>query len=155
MKDNLETLNVLADSRVKLTFEKDEINTKLKEVNQAIKLLDKKISDILESQELQKFSHPRGTFSLSKKESVKLPSNSDNWNKFFNWLKKEEIYEDYRTINAQSLNSLFKQYKANLMLQAKTSGSAEDLAKALEFLPPGLEEPTVYTELSLRGKKKE
>lgn len=155
MKDDVSVkkLNELSEHRIRLEFYKDELKLKLKQTNAAIGETDDSINKILNSESLQKFSHPRGTLSIEIKESVKLPATPEKWEEFFDWLKSEGIYDEYRTVNSASLNSLFRSYKADLLAKAQASGDREELAAAINFLPPGLEQPAPYERIRLTGKK--
>ena len=152
---SLNKLNQLVEQRVDLQFDKDDLKAQESEINKKIGEIDDSINQILKAADLQKFSHPRGTISLETKQSVKVPQNPEAKEKFFHWLRDEGLYDQYVTVNSQSVNSLFKTYRANFLAEAEASGKPEDLAKALNFCPPGIEPPSPYERVKLSGKKKE
>lgn len=116
---SLKKLNGLVEERVDLQFEKDEVEVKKKEINEKIGKIDDSINKILRAANLDKFSHPRGTIILEDKESVKVPQDPESRELFFDWLRDEGLYDQYITVNSQSINSLYKTYKQDLLLLQK------------------------------------
>lgn len=117
--------------------------TVLDPLKDRLKTIDNKILAHLEKADLSSFKSKYGTVIRSKKFSVQTPKTTDQKAAFFQWLKDkgDEVYWQYVTVNSQSLNSLYKEE----MDIAKEEGN-------IDFVIPGILEPTYYEQLSKRKK---
>jgi len=156
---SLPELDALVERKIDLAFKKDAHKVVEKAINKEIADIDNDINEILKASGRDKFSHPRGNISIQYKESVKLPDTPEKREKLFGWLKQEKLYDEYITINSQSLNSLYKKYKQDLLNTVDgTIFENEDdkkvaLANALNFKIPGIDTPSTYEKVGLTGKK--
>lgn len=93
----------------------------------------------LEEFNLDSFKAHGFTFYPQEKESVRIPKDDEAKQKFFAWLKEQELFDDIISVNSQTLNSLYK-----------TMSEEALKAGVLEFRIPGIDEPTTYKQLRIR-----
>jgi hypothetical protein len=137
----------IADVTAKIT-ELREADTKSKaskkqhEADSAVVTdLKNEVIEMLQTSGLKNFKVPGiASVSLVDKLSVKTPKTHEEKEQFFTWLKEQgdDMYLQYATVNANSLNSLFK---------LKQEEAAEN-GEVLEI--PGLSNPSSYSTLSLK-----
>lgn len=86
-----------------------------------------------------------GKFKITHKLSVRVPDSPDNKDAFFKWVEEKygkEGLDKYRTVNSNSLNSLY-----NSVLEDCASKGEE--FKGID----GIGDPTTRTSLTFRGEK--
>lgn len=125
----------------------DDLNAKLKEVNQKKAELELQILDMFEKLGKTKYYLDGvGTISTRTAYSVRTPKDMDSKKKLLQYIHDKygpEAYWDYATVNSAKLNSFFKEELA----LAEESGDTS-------FQLPGVEAPTSRVSLSLRRDKK-
>ena len=94
---------------------------------------------MLEAVGLDRFDSDEFTALVQEKKSVRVPKEPEARDAFFDYLKAIGAFDDMITVNSRSLNAWYKEQEAN--------------SEALEFRVPGIEPPTVYTEVSLRKRR--
>lgn len=82
------------------------------------------------------------TLSTVEKFSYKTPKTPHAKDELYAYLKARGVYDDLISVNSQTLNAFVKREMEIALEEGKT-----------DFSIPGLEEPTLYKTLSLRGKK--
>lgn len=124
----------------KQTIEQKELE--LKELNKV--LMDLKAKSVTYLKELNRSSYqtPFGTISLKERWRVSLPKSEEDREAFFSWLKEKNLYEGMVTVNANSLNSLY-------MSEWEV---AQSEGKGMDFSVPGIKEPTLFEDLSIRKR---
>lgn len=119
----------------------------------AAKKVEDKILEELELQLMEKlkqldrknFQSKLGTFSISHRVSVKVPSTPEEKAAFFDYLRQKGVFEQMVGVHSQTLNSFYKaEFEA-----------AKDRGEGLDFSIPGLQPPTVMETLSFRAAKQE
>ena len=119
-----------------------EENNKVKELYARVKEAESKVIGLLQSANKSRYIvEGVGQITLSEMLSVQTPKTPEQKQAFFNWLREEmgeDGYLTYASVNANPLNSLYKQ-------------KVEEYGERGEVLEiDGLEAPTSYTKLSLR-----
>lgn len=136
--EELEALSADAFRYDKLS---DELECGAKEARVRRDEAAQKIKQILEHFGKKKYDSNAGSIEIHTKSSWKTPKTAEQKKEFFEFLKSKNIFWEYVSVNANSLNSL-----ANQELEiAKEEGR--------ECKIPGLEEPTEYQTIAYRSKK--
>lgn len=122
----------------------EELEKPLKVANKELSELEAKIVGALKEIGKDSYKSEYGTITQVKKWRVNLPSGPEEKAKFFEFLKKEGLFEQMTTVNSQTLNSFFMERWEQL--------KKEDPVGALNFSIPGIGEPKVFETLSFRKK---
>lgn len=80
----------------------------VKDEREKLRKMEKKLLAYLEEAGLEKFASPQGTIFTKEYFSTKVPKDPENREKFFNYLKKEGIFEDLITVHSNTLNSYYQ-----------------------------------------------
>ncbi len=128
-----EFVNKLYDKRKK----QDELKAELKELTAGIESDKRMLLEFFDQEDMEKFVHERGTISVINKFSVKIPKDEESKKALFNWLRKKKIHMQYLTVSSTALNSLYK---------------TELEATGPEFKMPGVAEPQLFQQISMRSK---
>ena len=123
------------ETKTKIT----DLKTQLSILNASLKELEKSLLEKMEAEDITSFKNEYGLFSKSVRASYKVPKTDAERQEFFGWLKDKQLYEQYRTVNSQSLNAL-----------AKTEFEIAAEEGNIEFKIPGLQEPTITEYISMR-----
>jgi hypothetical protein len=134
-----DVLKIKASIAADLKNETEQLDLELKKKKKDLETIQYEILKMMEASEIDSFKAFGFTFFPKTLESVKVPKDDDAKRELFEFLKEKGLYDDYVTVNSQSLNSLFKA----LNEEAAQNG-------ILDFSIPGLEEPTISTKLSMR-----
>lgn len=144
-----DSLSLLKDSVDKMVILK-ELHDKNKATNARVwakyEELELQALNILKKNNLPSFDGTNAKISIKTKSSVKVPKDSLSKKKVFNWIESkydEEVLLSYISINAQTLNKLFKDEEAKYF----------DETGRTDFTIDGLEPPRTSEALSLRKKK--
>ena len=123
-----------------------ELRDKVKAIEQTKKdasaeldLKEDEFIKILQESNNDNFSSSVGKLYLSNRTSYKVPADPEAKMMFFDFLKKEGIYDEVISVNSAKLNSLAKEYHE---VAAKNNDPF--------FRVPGLGEPTIMTTLNFR-----
>ncbi len=122
--------------------ESEEATTKL---NKEKATLEMKIAGYLRDLGRDNFRAPDGTVSLREVWRVSLPKTDEAKAALFGWMREKGIYDQYATVNANSLNSLF----------LAEWDAAKKQGEGIGFTLPGLAQPTLFETLSTLKAKKE
>ena len=127
-----------------------KILLKKKELD-AAKAVEDKISKELEAMKGEVLAHFKnadierhsvkglGTVSVTSKSSVKVPVGADR-QAFFEYLRKQGIFETMITVNSATLNSWYNQEMEAAIATGK-----------IDFQVPGILEPKPYDVINIRG----
>lgn len=135
----LSVLSSLHKEILDLREAKSTIDKQGKEVAAKIDEAEAKLMQHLKDMQLDGFKSPHGAVSLVKKFSVRLPQGSDEWEKFYAYLKTKGHYDGMITVSSQRLNAYYREE----LEQARVRGD-------IDFAIPGLAEPSVHETLSFR-----
>lgn len=135
--------NELGQKMFQQYVEVQEIKEHLKREQEKLTKFQGEYMKCLENMEMDRATVPKyGTVSLVTKYSVKTPKDVPSKEALWNYIEAaygKEVLKDYLTINSQSLNSF---YKKEFEI-AKEEGN-------LDWILPGVGEPTAYKQLTLR-----
>jgi hypothetical protein len=120
----------------------DEKKAALTEANKAVQELEAQAVEYLKELGRDKYITPEGTIYIHTQWTVKVPQSDEDKSKLFAWLREQNLFERYATVNSQSLNSLYR----TLHEEAVEKG---DMAFAI----PGIGAPSLYEDLRLRKGK--
>lgn len=124
----------------------EEVDQKAKEEWAAVALLEKRVLGILTHYKKDKHHVAnRGTVSIMRRVSVRVPKTQEEKDAFFSYLRKkdEALYWDYLSVNSQKLNSYYKQEEE----------IAREEGRSFDFKIPGVGAPTVQEIVSIRKGK--
>lgn len=122
---------------------KDKIEDELKSCNKEIGGLEAKITLYLKELGRESYESPHGKVSIKQKWSVNLPADDLAKREFFEWLRENNIFDKYATVNSRSLQSLFKAEWD----EAKKKG------EGFNFTLPGLLPPKLYETTEFKENK--
>jgi hypothetical protein len=114
--------------------------SRLAGLNETIEELEREIVRILEAAGLERFDGEEVAVFLREKRSVKVPRDLEARDAFFNYLREQGVFEELITVNAQTLNSWWKQEVEAL----RSKGLPEEI--------PGIGEVTTYNDIQVRKK---
>lgn len=134
--------NLLAEYKVK-HGEKDVIAAQLKEKNKELIAIEGRVTAYLKELGRENFESKDGKCELFQDEYVKMPDGADEKAKFFGWLKEQEIFDKYATVNSNSLNALFFRER-----DAAVKTGADPMTWTL----PGLTVPTIHERSKIKVK---
>jgi hypothetical protein len=121
----------------------DEVKRHLDVMGGECDVIEHKLLEYLQENDMKSFRVDGvALVSVTEKMAVKTPKTIEDKDKFFAWLKEnkgEEVMKSYMTVNAQSLNSFFKQEWDMLSDDQK-----------LTYQIDGLEAPAMSFKLSVR-----
>lgn len=112
----------------------DQVDAEKKELT----AMKNKVLEYMNQLKKSKYSANAASFSVSDKLSVKVPKTPEDKALFFNWLKKEGLYDSLVTVNSQTLNSLYNE-------EFKRNNNAD-------FEIPGVGKASYYQTLNMRRK---
>lgn len=88
-----------------------------------------------------KYDSPYGKCSITEKWRVNLPKDDEAKRALFEHLREREIFDQYATVNSNSLNSLYMaDWKA-----------AQAEGRGMEFSMPGIEAPKLFEALKFKA----
>lgn len=123
----------------------EEEEFKVKQVRADKEALGAKIMGILKTLDRKSYKCDAGTFSRVESMRVNIPTEPEDKQALFQWLQEKGIYDQYATVNSNSLNSLYMQeFEA-----VKAGGDPEAI---LDFRIPGVGEPKLHERISFRRK---
>ena len=131
----LQEMVVLRDNAAKKKAELELLNIEL----EAMKA---RAAQFLKESNRKSYKSPCGTVTRVESWSFKNPQTLDDKKAFFTYLQEKEIFWQYATVNNQSLSS----YCRAEMKSAQAEGR-------MDFLPPGIEAPTLRETLSVTEAK--
>jgi hypothetical protein len=114
--------------------------SRLAGLNETIEELEREIVRILEAAGLERFDGEEVAVFLREKRSVKVPRDPEARNAFFNYLRGQGVFEELITVNAQTLNSWWKQEVEAL----RSKGLPEEI--------PGIGEIITWYDIQVRKK---
>lgn len=88
----------------------------------------------------EKYATPLGTVSIKERWSVTTPKSPEDRAAFFNYLKEKGLYEELVSVNSQTLNAFFR----------SEWDAAIEKGEAMTFKIPGLDNPKLFQDLSIR-----
>ncbi len=128
-----------AEAMAKLKTEITNLETDLKLKEGEFAAAGESLQKIMEAAGVDSFKSHGFTFFLEERTSVKTPKTVEDKRALFEFLKEKEIFDEIASVNSQTLNALYR----SLSEEAASNG-------VLEFKMPGVEAPTVYTNLKMR-----
>ena len=141
MSETLKEVDELVTKLAEHRRTKDDLESKKKLVNVEIDTLETRIIALLTEAELKTFQGQAATVTVTERMSVKVPRDPESREAFFNYLKDKGMFESLITVNSQSLNKFYKTEEEVAVQNGE-----------IDFKIPGLEQPTVYPDLSFRGR---
>lgn len=137
----LSELNELAMLIAVLRDDEKRAKDAAKDITAQLEAKENRMVEILLENGMQNYRAPAGLCSLSFRTSVRQPQ-GDARNQFYEWLKKENRFEDMISVNSQTLNSYYKEQ----FELAKERGDSD-------FSIPGLTEVKINPSLSFKRNK--
>jgi hypothetical protein len=135
----LKEFEALIEKAYWLKKEKEEYEAKAEKVGEELEGIKTQLLAFMEEFDKTSYKSKFGTIIAAKKLSVKTPKDPESKAAFFAWLDSKGIKDQLLTVNSKTLNSLYEaEFEA-----AKEAG-------ADNFSIPGIEAPTVYTQLQMR-----
>ncbi len=123
--------------------EAEQVGVQLTTINKEIASLEAKAVGILKELNRDNYRSPYGMITMERKWRVSLPPNDIAKMEFFGHLRERGIFEQYATVNYNSLNSLY-------LTDWK---EAQKEGRGMEFAMPGIEAPKLHEALKfLKGK---
>lgn len=129
----------LAESGYAVKKEIEALEEKQKELNEKLKGIKASMIFKLKEMGVNSFKHATCQVIQTTKISVKNPQTPEEKEKFYNYLKEKNIFENMVSVNHMSLNSWYKEE----IEAAKAAGN-------FDFKIPGLGEPTIFEDISFR-----
>jgi hypothetical protein len=143
---SVQELDKLMEQLFDAKVEAKRIEAQLSEQNKEIGSLRAKITSALKELGREDYKTPVGTFRLQTKWRVGLPQTAEDKAAFFSWLRDKGIFDQYATVNSNSLNSLYmREWEA-----------AKERGEGMEFSIPGVPLPKAFEtvgEYASRKKK--
>ena len=130
-------LQQLCERMIKIKETVKEYDDEKKLLNAELSKLKLEAVEHLEEHGLKGFDHGHGKISIAERRSVKMV---DKY-KFFNWLKGMDKLEDVATINAATLNKIYK----DEFEMAVENGDVDFLEHGLEKY--GVSKPSVFRDI--------
>lgn len=126
-----------------------EKRAEIEKQSEVLKSLNKDLTELkgtavayLNQEGKSSYKGEAGTVSIRQKWNVTVPKTAPDKKALFDWLKEENLFEQYATVNSISLNSL---YKSKLE-------DAEARGEGMGFSIPGVQAPTLFEDLAIRKK---
>lgn len=132
-------LSELCSSMKELREEKSGLEKEVKAINTKLTDIQAKILNYLDEYGMKNFSGDFGTVIRSKKYSVRQPGSPEAKEAFYDYLKKQGIFEELISVNSRTLASWVKKE-----IEAKKEEGIYD------FVPPGIDTPETIETISLR-----
>jgi len=111
------------------------LDSEKKELNAQLSKLKAQTVEHLDEHEINNFDFGDGKVSITEKRTVKMLDKFE----FFKWLKERETFEDVVSVNAQTLNSIYRdEYE-----RAQDEGNVDFLTEGL----PGVSAPNVFRDI--------
>lgn len=133
-------MNVLVERIFKKREEKELAEIEVTKINKELTELKAEAVAYLKELGQEGFKSPAGSISIRHLWRVGLPKTEEDRAKFFQYLKDQGVYEQYITVNSQSLNSY---YMAEWEIARKEG-------RGMEFSIPGVGQPTLFEDLGIR-----
>lgn len=108
-------------------------------ITKELEAAEERMLELLEQANLKNFKSDLGTVTRTYRTSVRTPKTPEDRQAFFEYLKKEGLYDSMISVNSVSLTSYYKEGLAN----AEAAGLAD-------FSIPGINEVTLIPTLSFR-----
>lgn len=124
-------------SEIKKTIEEKKAELKL--LNEEFDKLETEILSLFEALGIESVKMNDYNFYTSEESSVKTPKTLEDKLLLFDFLKEQGIFNEFVSVNSQTLNSLYK----SLAEKALKDG-------VLEFRLPGVGAPSAYKQLKMR-----
>lgn len=128
-----------------LRAEVDQDKNALKAKQEVLDTLEAETLDLLKAAKLDKFVASVGTVGRSARSWVTLPQTLEDKLRLLDWLKANGRYEEYVTVNSNSINSLFQEEWDKV--------KQYDPEAAMDFRIPGLSEPKLKEQLRFTKAK--
>lgn len=97
------------------------------------------IMKLMEAMDIHSVKMHGYNFYTATTETVKTPKTLEEKAKLFDFLREKGLYDEMISINSQSLNSLYRALSAEAMEKGH-----------LEFLMPGVDAPSSFTQLKMK-----
>lgn len=123
--------------------EKKDKEAVVSAVNKEIAAIEIKLANYLKALNRTDYKHTAGTVRAVKKWRVNMPATDADKAALFDWMRERGIFDQYATVNANSLNSLYMAEWEKVKRE-----SPED---ALTFTLPGIGERKLFETI---GKNK-
>lgn len=137
--------SLVADMR-RLKEKYDELKKKSNEAHEAFRDAEQLVINAMDTTGQRKFNVPGlGTLSLVTKYQVSVPKDVEAKRSLYKYIREhygQDVLDEYRSINYQSLNSFYKQEQE----VAESEGR--------DFSLPGVDDPTEKVETRWRADKK-
>lgn len=135
-------LDVLVEDLKGLELAKDAAAKVTTELNKKIAQVEGRIVHYLKDLDRDQYDSPHGKLTIRPKWRVNLPK-GQNKLEFFEYLRERGIFEEYATVNSNSLNAL---YMADWQ-------DAQKRGEGMTFTMPGIDAPTLFESLDFKLKK--
>lgn len=139
--ESLKEVKELIDRASALKTKIDTHKHEMSILQQAYGDLRRQILNILEAAELERLDGSEHTVYRTERRTWKVPQDPERRKVFFEWLDSKHLLWDMATVNHQTLNS---------WCRAEEEAALE--RGEVDFNVPGLDEPTVFTDVALRKK---
>lgn len=135
-------LDALTDEIFKKRVEIDAHAEVGKALNKDLVALKEKMVVFLKELNRDNYKTPHGTVSILQRWRVGLPQTLEDKKALFGWLQEKGIFDEYVSVNSQSLNSLYM----GEWDEAKKRG------EGMTFKIPGVGDPKLFEDLGMRKK---
>lgn len=125
----------------KLRDQKDALKNESALVEAKSKAIEEQIKEALLLCGLTNFKGNDGDITLVEKSSVKVPKDPDSREKFRQFLDEKDMFDALWSVNSQTLNSWYREEEELAIERGE-----------MDFSVPGIETPSVYTELRMKRK---
>lgn len=138
----VEELDVLVEQRFIKKAEVDEKEKEKKVLSKELIAIDAQLSSALVELKRDNYKTEDGSVRLQEEWYVSVPKDQEKRDQLFDWLKEQDIFEKYITINGTSLKALFK---------AERQAALDRGADMMTWSIPGLADARMHR--VLRGTK--
>lgn len=140
------TVKELDELHEKIFAQRDKVEEFRALASEQQKLLDQMESQLATAlKELGRTSYksPYGSARIKETWNFKMPADPESKAKFFDFLRERGLFDQYATVNYQSLNSFCRAEKQ----------AAEERGDALNFSIPGVGDPSLYETVTMTREK--
>lgn len=118
-----------------------ELEAKIKDINKELTPLKAKALTYLKDMDRSSWHLPDGTQMNIKRDMRVAVPKGESRQVFFEYLKEKGVFEDYATVNAQSLNAFYK---------AEMRSAEEEGVDPMTFSLPGIDAPRINEYIKIK-----
>jgi hypothetical protein len=136
-------LEGLCDQIAVARLKTEEAAALKKAADQVVDGLELKLLEVLTNLGKTSYQSRAGTFGITHRMSVRVPSMPDDKKAFFEYLQSKGVFDQMATVNSATLNAYYK---------AEAEAAAQS-GQGMEFSIPGIGEPTINQIVTFRRSK--